>query len=319
MGVTSSVLRQVGNVLITLLVVSALVFLALQLVPGDPLDILIQGRGNRDPAAVAAVTEKYGLDQPLWVQFWNWLTNVVTGDFGYSYRFRSPVSELIVSRLPTTIGLVAYSMALIAIVGVAVGVYSAVKAGRTIDRALVIVVTAVAAVPAFVAGVVLISAFSVGLGWFPTFGMGSGFFDAVWHLTLPAIALAIGAIALVARVVRVAMIEQLGKEHVEVALSRGVPFRTVVGRHAFRNSLGPITTILGTLLAALFVGSSVVEQLFGLNGVGSLLVQAINGSDFPVVQAIVLIVVVAFVVTNAIVDSLQPLIDPRSAAGRSAR
>jgi peptide/nickel transport system permease protein len=159
----------------------------------------------------------------------------------------------------------------------------------------------------------------VQLGWFPSFGSGEGFFDELYHLVLPSIALAIVFIVLVGKVTRSAMVEQLDREHVEVATSRGLTRPTIVRRHALRNALGPIVTVSGILIAGLIVASSIVESAFGLAGIGSLLVQSVDRLDFPVVQAIVLFVVTAFVVVNAIVDVLEPWIDPRSAAGEGAR
>jgi len=159
----------------------------------------------------------------------------------------------------------------------------------------------------------------VQLGWFPSFGSGVGFLDTVYHLVLPSVALAIVFVVLVAKVTRSSMVDQLGREHVEVATSRGLRRATVVRRHVFRNAIGPILTVSGLLVAGLLVASSIVESAFGIAGIGSLLVQSVDRLDFPVVQAIVLLIVTAFVVVNAVVDVLEPWVDPRSAAGAGAR
>jgi peptide/nickel transport system permease protein len=159
----------------------------------------------------------------------------------------------------------------------------------------------------------------VQLGWFPSFGSGDGFWDTVYHLVLPSIALAVVFVVLVGKVTRSSMIDQLDREHVEVAISRGIRRGTVVRRHVFRNAVGPILTVSGMLVAGLLVSSSIVEAAFGLAGIGSLLVQSVDRLDFPVVQAIVLLVVTAFVLVNAVIDVLEPWIDPRSAAGAGAR
>lgn len=161
--------------------------------------------------------------------------------------------------------------------------------------------------------------FSVQLGWFPSFGSGDGLPDTLYHLILPSIALAIVFIVLIGKVTRTSMVEQLGREHVEVATSRGLTRATVIRRHVLRNAIGPIVTVSGVLVAGLLVASTIVESAFGLAGIGSLLVQSVDRLDFPVVQAIVLLVVTAFVVVNAVVDVLEPVIDPRSAAGAGAR
>jgi peptide/nickel transport system permease protein len=309
---------KVAALLGTLLVTSFLVFASLHLAPGDPIDFLIQGR-SPSPEAIVAIKAQYGLDDPFLVQYLHWLGGVLRGDFGRSFQYRIDVSTLLGSRLGTTLALVGLSAVLITVLGLAAGITGALTAGRAADRALLVLVTVLAAVPSFVAAILLISVFSVRLGWFPSFGAGEGLVDDVYHLALPAVALSLTFIALVGRVTREAMLEELGREHVEVALSRGLPRRTVVRRHVLRNALGPISTITGLLIAGLLVSSAIVESAFGLSGLGSLLVQSVDKGDFPVVQAIVLIVVSTFVVANLVVDLLQPLIDPRTLAGTAAR
>ena len=176
---------------------------------------------------------------------------------------------------------------------------------------MLIASTVLAAIPSFVAAIILISVFSVRLGWFPTSGAGEGLGDRIYHLFLPSIALSLTFIALVSRVTRSSMLDELRREHVEVAISRGMSKRSVVRRHVLRNALGPILTITGLLVAGLMVASAVVETAFSLNGMGSLLVQSVDKQDFAIVQAIVLLVVFAFVVVNTIVDIAYPFIDPR--------
>ncbi|MCW2757058.1 MAG: gsiC1 [Nocardioidaceae bacterium] len=302
----------------TLLVTSFLVFTSLHLAPGDPIDFLVQGR-SPSPEAIVAIKAQYGLDDPFLVQYVHWLGGVLHGDFGRSFQYRIGVGSLLASRIGTTLALVGLSAVFILVLGLVAGITGALTAGRLADRALLVLVTVFAAIPSFAAAILLISVFSVGLGWFPSFGGGNGLLDDVYHLTLPAIALSLTFIALVGRVTREAMLEELGREHVEVALSRGLPRRTVVRRHVLRNALGPISTITGLLVAGLLVSSSIVESAFGLSGLGSLLVQSVDTGDFPVVQAIILIVVSTFVVANLLVDLLQPLIDPRTLAGAAAR
>jgi peptide/nickel transport system permease protein len=271
---------KLGALLLTLFLASLLVFFSRFLVPGDPVRFLLRGR-KPSPEAVAQVTEQYGLDLPPWQQYLNWVTGVLQGDFGRSLQYRQDVSTVIGERLPVTLGLVVMAGLIIAIVGLTAGVIAALNRGRVADRAVLI-----------------------------------GLTD---HLVLPSIALAIVFIVLVAKVTRSSMVEQLGREHVEVATSRGLRRSTVVRRHVFRNAVGPILTVSGVLVAGLLVASSIVESAFGLAGIGSLLVQSVDRLDFPVVQAIVLLVVTAFVVVNAIIDLLEPWIDPRSAAGADAR
>ena len=309
---------KLGALLLTLFLASLLVFFSRFLVPGDPVRFLLRGR-KPSAEAVAAVTEQFGLDLPPWQQYLNWLLGMLQGDFGRSLQFRQDVATVVGDRLPVTLGLVVMAGIMIVIVGLAAGVVAALNRGRLADRAVLIFLTVLGAIPSFVGAIVLISVFAVGLGWFPTFGSGEGFFDTVYHLVLPSIALAIVFVVLIGKVTRSSMVEQIGKEHVEVATSRGLTRAQVVRRHVLRNSIGPIVTVSGVLVAGLLVASTIVEAAFGISGLGSLLVQSVNRLDFPVVQAIVLFVVTAFVVVNAVIDLLEPWIDPRAAAGADAR
>ncbi|SIO27982.1 ABC transporter permease [Agromyces cerinus] len=309
---------KLGALLLTLFLASLLVFFSRFLVPGDPVSFLLRGR-KPSPEAVAQVTAQYGLDLPPWQQYLNWLTGVLQGDFGRSLQYRQDVSEVIGDRLPVTLMLVVMAGTMIAVVGLTAGIVASLNRGKVLDRAVLIGLTVLGAIPSFVGSIVLIAVFAVQLGWFPSFGSGEGFLDMAYHLVLPSIALAIVFVVLVGKVTRSSMVEQLGREHVEVATSRGLKRGTVIRRHVFRNSIGPILTVSGVLVAGLLVASSIVEAAFGLAGIGTLLVQSVDRLDFPVVQAIVLLIVTAFVVVNAIIDVLEPWIDPRAAAGAGAR
>lgn len=309
---------KLGALLLTLFLASLLVFFSRFLVPGDPIRFLLRGR-KPSPEAIAAVTEQFGLDLPPWEQYFNWIFGIFRGDFGRSLQFRQEVATVIGDRIPVTLTLVVMAGTMIAVVGLAAGVIAALNKGRFADRAILIFLTVLGAIPSFVGSIVLISIFAVTLGWFPTFGSGTGFWDTVYHLFLPALALAIVFVVLIGKVTRSSMIEQIDREHVEVATSRGLKRSTVIRRHVFRNSIGPIATVSGLLVAGLLVASTIVESAFGISGLGSLLVQSVDRLDFPVVQMIVLLVVTAFVVVNAVVDLLEPLIDPRAAAGADAR
>lgn len=321
-GRTTAFLRRLagrlGSLLLTLWLVTLLVFFSRFLVPGDPVRFLLRGR-RPNPEAVAAVTAEYGLNLPPWRQYVDWVVGMLHGDFGRSLQYRQPVATVIADRMPTTLMLVLISAVLIVVLGLAAGILAGVRRGRPADRITLIALTILSAIPSFVGSIVLIAIFAVGLGWFPTFGAGQGFVDMVYHLTLPALALTIVFVVVVGKVTRSAMVEQYGREHVEVARSRGLSRGAVVRRHVFRNALHPIVTVGGPLIAGLLVATSIVESAFGISGIGNLLVQSVDRLDFPVVQAIVLLVVTAFLLVNAVIDVLEPLIDPRSAAGASAR
>lgn len=312
------VVGKLGSLLLTLVLASALVFFSRFLVPGDPVSFLLRGR-KPSPEAKDAVTAQYGLDLPPGEQYLRWVGGMLHGDFGRSLQYRDAVSTVIGDRLPVTAGLVLMAAVMIIVVGVAAGAVAALNRGRFADRSILTALTALGAIPPFVASIVLIAVFAVQLGWFPAFGSGDGGADTVYHLILPSTAMAIAFVVLIGKVTRMSMVEQLGREHVEVATSRGLRRITVIRRHVFRNSLGPILTVSGMLVAGLLVATSIVESAFGIAGIGSLLVQSVNRLDYPVVQAIVLLVVVSFVVVNAIVDLLEPVVDPRADAGEAGR
>ncbi|MCC9308170.1 ABC transporter permease [Kitasatospora sp. RB6PN24] len=312
MSLALAVLRRLAGTAVTLLVTSFLVYSSLYLAPGDPVSFLVRGR-SPSPAELASIRRQFGFDQPFLLRYWHWLDAVLHGDFGRSYLFHQSVGAVIWSRLPSSLLLVAVATVLIAVVGIGAGALGALRRGTRTDGAVLLLVTVGAAVPSFAAAIVLRSVLGVKLGWFPTIGNGSGLLDRLRHVVLPAIALSVTFMALVTRVTRSAMLDQLGREHVEVALSRGTPRFAVLRRHVFRNALGPIVTVSGLLVSGMLVSTAIVETAFGMSGIGSLLVQCVDELDFQVVQALVLLVVAAFVVVNTLVDLVYPLIDPRVA------
>lgn len=310
-----SALRTLVLMAATLIIASFIIFGAMYAAPGDPVTVLIGNPENITPERIAQVEAQYHLDQPFLIQYWYWLSGVLTGDFGISYLYHQPVSGLIASRLPTSLALVGMSTAILAVVGIGFGVISAVKRGTAADTAIIGGSTFLASVPSFVAGIAFVAVFSVWLGWFPVAGSGAGFFSTIHHLALPAVAMAIGAIAIISRVTRQSMIEQFGLDHVEAARAYGLRESLVTGQHVMRNSLGPILTMVSLVVASMIAGTVAVETVFGLSGVGSLLVDSINSHDFPVVQATLLIMVVAYMLVTTVVDLLHPLIDPRVSTG----
>ncbi len=312
------VLGRLVGLVATLFAASLVVFFSRFVVPGDPARFLLRGR-SPSPEAIAEVTKQYGLDKSPIEQYLSWISGVVRGDFGRSLQYRDDVSSVLLARLPVTLELVALAAVIIVLFGLAAGIFASLRRGKLTDRVILMTSTALGAMPAFVIAILLIAVFAVQLGWFPSFGSGDAGWDRFMHLILPAFALGLAFVALIARVTRSSMNEQFVREHVEVATSRGLTRSSVVLRHVLRNAVGPILLVSGVLVAGLLVSSAIVEQTFGLAGMGSLLVQSVDRLDFPVVQAIVLVVVVAFVTINTIVDLIQPLIDPRIAAGSETR
>ena len=309
MRVISFAASRLAGLAVTLLVTSFVVYGALYLAPGNPIAVLTGGR-PLPPRTISAIEAEYGLNRPFFLSYTNWLGKVIQGDFGKSIVFRENVLSLITARVGTTAFLVAYAALLIILFGVVLGVVSALRKGPT-DTAILAGTTVGIATPSFVAAIVMISVFTLGLHWFPAIGAGTGFTDRLWHLTMPSAALALAGTAYVARLTRAAANEELAREHVDTARSRGIPEPLVVQRHVLRNALIPVTTVAGLTVAGLIAGSVVVENAFAVNGLGSYLVTSVQQKDFPVVQAITLLLVAAFVVVNTVVDILYAVIDPR--------
>lgn len=313
MSIPAFLLRRTGSLLLVLVVTSFVVFGMLYLAPGSPLSFVLGPRGGT-PEQIARVSAQYHLDDPFFLRYFAWIGDLLRGDLGDSVVYRQPVADLVSGRIGTTVALIAIATLIIAVVGIGLGLVASLKGGWA-DQIVTTIATLGLATPAFVIGVALISVFAVGLGWFPTNGSGSGGLDTLFHLILPAIALAVASAAYQARITRASVLEEEGREHVQTAVARGLRSGIVVRRHILRNALIPITTVLGLTVATLIAGAVVVENVFALDGLGSLLVRAILQRDFAVVQAVILILVVAFVVINAIVDFLYTIIDPRIKLG----
>ena len=309
-------LRRLLMLVATLLVSSFLIFSSLYLAPGNPIATLSGGRAL-PPESVEMLEQRYHLDEPFLVRYWEWLKGVFHGDLGLSIGQRQDVSSLISARIWTTLELVAYASLIILVVGIGLGVLAGLRPGG-VDTSVLVLTTVLAALPAFVAATMLMSTFSVRLGWFPAFGNGEGVFGRIRHLTLPAIALAGASMALVARVTRTSVRGEVDREHVQTAVSRGLPRGTIIRRHVLRNAAIPITTVAGITIASLIALAAVVERAFSLNGLGSYLVAAAASKDFAVVQGISLVLVTVFVVLNTIVDLLYALLDPRVELGTRA-
>jgi peptide/nickel transport system permease protein len=303
--------------LATLLVSSFVIFSALFIAPGNPIAVLSGGR-SLPPDSVRILEARYHLDQPFLTQYWLWLKGALHGDFGISIALRENVSSLIAVRIGTTAALVLYASVLILVVGIGLGLLAGLRPGL-LDTSVLAVTAISAAIPSFVAAIVLILLFSVKLMWFPSLGNGTGLFGTIYHLTLPALALATSSLAIVARVTRASVREEFGREHVQTAVSRGIPARQLIRRHVLRNAAIPITTVSGITVASLIAFAAVVERAFGLSGLGAYLVASANSKDFAVVQGISLVLVTAFVLVNVLVDFLYAVLDPRVELGSRAR
>ena len=301
----------------TLLVASFLIYGALYLAPGSPIAALTGGR-SVSPEVLAQLEARYHLNEPFLTRYWLWLSGALHGDLGESIPLHEQVSTLIGQRIGVTIQLVMLTAAILIMVGVGLGIVGALGRGA-VDGGVLLASTVSAALPAFAAAVLLQFLFGVVLGWFPVLGTGEGVVDTLKHLTLPALALAATSVALVTRVTRTAVREELDREHVQTAISRGLPWSGIIRRHVLRNAAIPITTVVGITIASLIALAAIVETAFGLNGLGAYLVQAAQNKDFATVQGISLVLVFAFVITNLVVDIAYAILDPRVTLGSRAQ
>ncbi len=310
----AGVLRRLLRTLATLLVSSFLIFAALYLSPGSPIAFLTHGH-SLSPEAIHSIEAQYHLNKPFLVQYWLWLTGVLQGELGRSTISREPVTTLLSPRIGVTFTLVAMGALLIVLGGIALGVLAGVR-GRRTDGVVLTATTIGMAIPSFVTATILINYFALKLGWFPVYGAGNGFGDRLWHLTLPAISLALGLVAYVTLITRAAVKVEMGSDHSDTARGRGLREGLVIRRHVVRNALIPVVTVSGIAVASLVAGVAVVETAYEIPGIGAYLVASATNNDFPVVQAICLILVVVYVVVNAVVDVLYLLLDPRLRRGR---
>jgi peptide/nickel transport system permease protein len=306
------VLRRVAAFVATLWFLSALVFVVVRILPGDPATLILGMESS--PETVARLRHAMGLDRPLAVQYVDWLARAARGDLGTSIQYDVPVGRLIVSRLPVTFPLAFMAATLMILVALPLGVYAATHHRRPGDYLAMSVSQLGIAVPAFWSGLLLILFFSVRLGWFRSGGFdgwGAGVVAGVKALLLPAVALGAFQAAVLVRATRSAVLEVLGEDYVRTARAKGVPEGRVVRRHALRTALIPIVTVMGLQLGQLVAGAIVLESVFALPGLGRLALGAIGARDLPVVQGVTLFVAAAIVFVNFVVDLLYVVLDPR--------
>ena len=307
------ILSRLAGAAVVLTLLSFLVFSLLYLVPGDPVKILV-GTRRLTPEVRQAVTARYGLDEPLVVRYWHWLTHALTGDFGDSVRSATPVTDVLASRVSLTAWLTIGAFILAVAVGIPLGIAAARRRGSWVDRTIVGWSVVGVSAPGFALGLVLLYVFGLMLGWFPVFGEGSGLADTLWHLALPSIALATGIGAMLVRITRAAVGAELSQDYVTFARSRGVPSRRITAMYV-RGAALPIITSAGLILGTLFGSTVLVEEAFSLPGLGQLLADSITYKDVPVVQAIALLVAFVIIGVTLIVDVAAFAVDPRQTIG----
>lgn len=299
----------------TVLGAITLVFFAMQLAPGDPAALFIPP----DLAPTEAdelyerINEKYGFDDPLYVQYFRYLKQLASLDLGESLRHDRSISEDLKSRIPHTLRLGVAALLVSATVGITVGVVSAIYRGTIIDSLVMLLALLGVSMPSFWLALMLILLFSVQVSWLPPSGLGGPFLsqDGISHMVLPVIVLGLGSAGGLARYTRSSMLEVINNDYVRTARAKGVAERGVIIRHALRNALIPIVTILGLNFGFILSGSVITETVFAWPGIGRYLIDGVNGRDFPVVQATVLLIALGFVFGNLITDLLLAYIDPR--------
>ena len=300
------------TVIPVMLGISVITFFLVRLIPGDVVSSTL-GQEYGDPELEARLRTYFGLDLPLHEQFWAWFSALLQGDLGTSMRTGLPVTEEILSRFPATLELTVASLLVSLVIAIPLGVLSATRRNGLLDTGARLASLVGLSLPNFWLGILLVALFSVHLGWLPSAGASefSLSWDHLRHLVLPAAALGTSLAAVTMRMTRSSLLEVLGEDYVRTARAKGLAERTVVVRHALRNSLVPVVTVVGIQTGALLGGTVVVEQVFSWPGLGSLVIRGISQRDYPVVQGTILFLALFYVVTNLVVDIVYLYLNPR--------
>lgn len=310
------ILRKLLSSILTLVLVSLMILTVFQILPGNPARSILGVEASDEQ--VARLERELGLDKPLTERYMEWVGGVSRGDFGTSLKYNTKVETLIRDRFPVTLVLTVYALVLTILIGLPLGVWIAASDGKWYASFFATLTQLGISIPAFWVGFFLIRLFSVRLGWFPTFGsnvMGGGFLHVIHQFFLPAFAVAIGNIAIAVRFLRSTILGELKKEYVRTARMKGLVKREWMMRHVLRNALIPVITVMGIITTSSIGGSIVIENVFALPGLGSLMVQSVSYRDFPLMQSLVLFVAMLVVVINLLVDLTYQLIDPRMRTG----
>jgi peptide/nickel transport system permease protein len=312
------VLKRLGLALVTLWLLSLIVFFAGQVLPGDPGRAILGHLAS--PSAVQAVDHQLGVDRPLVTQYWTWVTGLLHGNLGLSYQFRTPVEPFIQAAIVNSVKLAALAFIVVVPLGILGGVVAALNAGRAADRIISVTGLSAATVPEFVSGIVVLVIFAVGLKVLPSSasaGAGASAASQLNHLILPAIPLVLVLFGYIARMARAGTIEALESDYARTAILKGLPRSLVIRRHILRNSLLPTITVIATQTGYLIGGLVVVETLFNYQGIGDLIFKAAGSKDFPMLEAGVITIGVVYMVATLIADVLNTLLNPRLRLGSS--
>ncbi|MCX7299127.1 MAG: ABC transporter permease [Rhodobacterales bacterium] len=306
------ILGRIASLFISLIVASLVIFMVVEVAPGDPAAFMLGV--NAKPDTVAALRAELGLDVPKAERYLNWVTGMVQGDFGTSYTYRSPISKMVAERLWVSLPLAIYALILSTLIAFPAGIYAASRRGRIGDLGVMAATQLGVAVPNFWFAMILVLIFAINLGWvsaggFP--GWDKGFWACMAALTLPAIALALPQAAILARVMRSSLLDMLDEDFIRTARAKGLTEGQALWRHALKNALIPVLTILGLQFSFLLAGSIIIEQVFYLPGLGRLVFQAITQRDLITVESVVMLLVFAVIVVNFLVDLTYAVVDPR--------
>ena len=293
-----------------LFLVTLISFSLLFIIPGDPAETILTGPGGgADPKAVEEFRIKMGLDKPIYIQYFTWLNDILHGNLGYSYQSKRPVIDTILSRFQATLKLAIVSLIISLMISIPLGIISAIKQYSAIDNVSMAGALLGVSMPNFWQGLLLILLFAVTLGWLPVAGYGDH--GDLEHIILPAITLGTSSAAITTRLMRSTMLETINQDYIQAARAKGLSERVVIGKHALKNALIPVVTMIGLNFAYLLDGSVVVETIFAWPGIGLLMVESIYLRDYPMIQGCILFVAIIFIFVNLMVDILYTYLDPR--------
>ena len=314
---TTYIIRRLVQAVFVLIIVTLLVFFVMRLLPGDPIIIYVAQTAQLEampPEMIDQLRAKFGLDKPLWLQYFNWVGNIFRGDFGESIFYHEKVSALMLERFPVTLHLGVSALILGAVLGVLAGLLAAIRRGKWVDKIITPLTYVGITIPVFFVAILMIYTFGLRLGWLPISGYTSPL-DDFWlstkKIVMPVIAMAVFSLAANARQMRSSMLEVIHQDYIRTAWAKGLNERRVIFRHAMKNSLIPVITLMGIGVGITISGSVIVETIFAIPGVGQLMVSSIFGQDYVVVQAITFIIATIILVVNLIVDMSYGWLDPR--------
>ena len=293
-------------------IVVTFTFILTRMIPGSPAATILGPQASA--ADIAEMEIKLGLDQPYWKQFVDYILDVLRGDFGDSYMYNRPVLDLIAERIPNTLQITVTALIIALILGVGIGMFSALHQYSVLDYVFMVLALVGVSMPIFWLGMMLVNLFAVNLGWLPPLGRGSldvGLWDFVSHMILPCACLATIPMATFARITRSSMLEVIHNDSIKALRARGISERSVIWKHALKNALPPIVTVLGLQIASCFTGAILTESIFSWPGMGTMIVNAITNRDYMLIQGVVLFFALVFVIVNLVVDVVYMLINPR--------